>query len=57
MLLRAQEKGKEEGLEQGIEKGRMEKNLEFAQKLKARGRPFDEIAEDTGLSLDVIEKL
>ena len=57
MLLRAQEKGKEEGLEQGIEKGRMEKNLEFAQKLKARGRPIDEIAEDTGLSREVIEKL
>ena len=52
-LLIAQEKGEKEGLE----KGRMENSLEIAQKLKARGRPIDEIAEDTGLSRKAIEKL
>jgi len=46
-------KGRKEGLEEGIEKG----SMDIARRLKARGRPTDEIAEDTGLSMRVIEKL
>jgi len=38
---------------EGIEQAK----IEIARKLKARGRPFQEISEDTGLSHEVIEKL
>ena len=40
---------REEGLKEG--------QLEIARKMKARGRPVDEIVEDTGLSVKAIEKL
>jgi predicted transposase/invertase (TIGR01784 family) len=48
-LVYAEQKGKTEG--------KQKKSKEIAQKLKARGRPLDEIAEDTGLLIEVIEKL
>jgi predicted transposase/invertase (TIGR01784 family) len=53
-------RGLEKGLEQGLEQGRAEtrqKQLEIARKLKLRGIPDVQIAEDTGLSLKEIEKL
>ena len=31
--------------------------IEIATKLKARGVPFEQISEDTGLSIEEIEKL
>ena len=45
----AWENAKAEGIAEGI--------AEVARKMKARGRSFDEIAEDTGLSIDIIENL
>jgi len=42
---------------EGLAEGRAEGILEIARKMKARGRPSTEIAEDTGLSIEVIEKL
>ena len=53
----AHDKGYSEGLEQGREKGMEQSKIEFARKLKARGRPLEEIVEDTGLSMEYIEKL
>jgi predicted transposase/invertase (TIGR01784 family) len=40
----------EQGIEQGIERGSRQALLETARKLKARGVPVSQIAEDTGLS-------
>jgi uncharacterized membrane protein len=34
-----------------------EEKIEIARKMKERGRPLDEIVEDTGLSLDIVENL
>jgi uncharacterized membrane protein len=34
-----------------------EEKIEIARKMKNRGRPLDEIVEDTGLSLDIVENL
>ena len=45
----AHDKGFSEGIEQ--------RSVEIAQKMKARGRPLDEIVEDTGLSPELIENL
>ena len=45
----ARREGHEEGLTEGRE--------EIARKLKARGRPINEIAEDTSLTPQVIEEL
>ena len=41
----------------GHMEGLAEGKTEIARKMKVRGRPVDEIAEDTGLSVDVIDKL
>ena len=44
------------GLEKGIEKGRLEEKLSVARKLLSR-LPDEEIAETTGLRLDMIRQL
>jgi len=49
--------GIKEGMKAGIERGIEKSSMDFARRLKARGRPLDEIAEDTGLSREVIEQL
>jgi predicted transposase/invertase (TIGR01784 family) len=57
--------GIQEGLQQGIQEGRKEgiqeggqkKAAEVARKLKSRGVAAEQIAEDTGLSLQQIEGL
>jgi predicted transposase/invertase (TIGR01784 family) len=49
--------GLEKGLEKGLAQGRTDEKLELAQKLKARGRPLEEIAEDTGLSLEEVSSI
>ena len=46
-----------EGHAEGLAKGEAKKSLEIARKMKGRGRPLAEIAEDTGLSIEAIEKL
>ena len=51
------EEGMEQGLEQGREQGIEQGREAVAVKLIRRGRPFDEIHEDTGLSLQHIQKL
>jgi predicted transposase/invertase (TIGR01784 family) len=43
--------------EDAVEEGKIEGKIEIALKLKKRGMPVTEIAEDTGLSLEDIEKL
>jgi predicted transposase/invertase (TIGR01784 family) len=44
-------------LDEGRTEGRTEGKLEIAARMKQRGRPLAEIAEDTGLAVDVLEKL
>jgi len=51
------EYARDEGIEQGTNEGMKRGKAEIARKLKARGRPIDEIAEDTGLPLKDIERL
>ena len=49
--------GEERGRAKGLELGRNEGREAVAIKLIRRGRSFDEIHEDTGLSLERIEEL
>jgi predicted transposase YdaD len=60
-LERGLEKGMERGLEkgrrEGIQEGRREGLREIAAKMKRRGVPVDQIAEDTGLSAEDIAGL
>jgi predicted transposase YdaD len=51
------QQGIQEGLQQGIQEGLQKKAIEFARKLKSRGMAAEQIAEDTGLSLQQIEDL
>ena len=51
------EKEIEKEIEKKIEKEIEKEKLEFARKLKVRGRPLEEIVEDTGLSKEIVEKL
>ena len=51
------EEGLAEGIERGLSQGRDQEKLEIARKMKARGRPLEEIAEDTGLSPEAVEQL
>ena len=48
-------KGKNEGIAETEKKARKEK-IEMAKKLKKRGIPIEYILEDTGLTIDEIEK-
>jgi predicted transposase/invertase (TIGR01784 family) len=47
----------EYAIEEATEKGSQQKQLEIARKLKIRGMSNVQIAEDTGLSPEEIEKL
>jgi predicted transposase/invertase (TIGR01784 family) len=42
---------------EGRQEGKQEEKLEIARNMKKRGRPIDQIAEDTGLSIEEIAKL
>jgi predicted transposase/invertase (TIGR01784 family) len=46
-----------EGKAEGRTEGRQEGQKEIARRLKARGRPLEEIAEDTGLDVETIRRL
>ena len=56
-LLEHEMEAEERGLAQGIERGRNEGAEAIALKLIHRGRPLDEIHEDTGLPLHRLEQL
>jgi predicted transposase/invertase (TIGR01784 family) len=45
------------GIQGARQDGEQNKAIEIARKMKTRGRSFEEIAEDTGLSLEKIAKL
>jgi hypothetical protein len=49
--------GREEGIVVGREEGIIVGREEIARKLKDRGRPLEEIAEDTGLDIEAIKSL
>ena len=51
------ENGKIEGIQQGIQCGEQNKSKEIALRMLKRGKDISEIAEDTGLSLEEIQKL
>ncbi|MDR1324657.1 MAG: Rpn family recombination-promoting nuclease/putative transposase [Treponema sp.] len=51
------QKGRQEGIQEGMQKGRQEGQREIAVKMKRRGLSFDQIAEDTGLSVEDIATL
>ena len=53
----ARRSGLAEGLTQGLAQGKTEEKIAFARRLLKRGRPINEIAEDTGLSLAEVEAL
>jgi predicted transposase/invertase (TIGR01784 family) len=42
---------------EGLLEGRLEGQRDVAKRMKSRGRPIDEIAEDTGLDAETIRKL
>ena len=54
---RGMEKGIEIGERRGMEAGVRNSRIEFAQRLLRRNRSVDEIAEDTGLSVEDVEEL
>ena len=56
-LAKGMAEGLAKGIDQGLSQGREQSTLEIARKMKNRGRPIEEVAEDTGLSLDIIMKL
>jgi predicted transposase/invertase (TIGR01784 family) len=51
------QEGVQKGLQEGVQKGGQNKAREVAKRMKNRGRPLNEIVEDTGLSLDEIKRL
>jgi predicted transposase/invertase (TIGR01784 family) len=53
----ARKEGLERGLEKGLEKGREEALSVIARRMLRRGRPMEEIMEDTGLSQSEIMAL
>ncbi|MCL2086905.1 MAG: hypothetical protein FWH05_04840, partial [Oscillospiraceae bacterium] len=48
---------KQEGIIEGRREGRNERSFEIATRLLERGRPIEEIMEDTGLTHKEIERL
>jgi len=56
-LNEGREKGRKEGKEEGRREGMENGKMEIARRMKARGRPMNEIAEDTGLDVEIIRKL
>ena len=51
------QQGLRKGIQQGLQQGILKGKLETARKLKEKGLSTQEIAEVTGLSIEVIEKL
>jgi hypothetical protein len=57
MLKAEWEKGMQEGEKRGRKKGKAEGHKEVAARMLKRGRPLDEIAADTGLSLNAVRTI
>ena len=53
----AWDNGMNEGMIKGMNEGVIKGKIEIARKLLKRGRPVEEISEDTGLSIEEIEAL
>jgi predicted transposase/invertase (TIGR01784 family) len=51
------EEALEEGLEKGREKGRVEREIEIARNLLAKGSTFEFIRDVTGLDIETIQSL
>ena len=51
------ERGREEGISVGIERGAYQKALETARSFLSMGLEPEQVAQGTGLSLEVIQKL
>ena len=51
------EEGREEGISIGLERGAYQNKLETARRLLAMGLEPEQVAQGTGLSLEVIQKL
>jgi predicted transposase/invertase (TIGR01784 family) len=51
------EEGRREGLQEGRQEGRQEKGIEIAKNLLKRGIPIEKISEDTGISVEELQKL
>jgi len=56
-MARGMRRGMKKGIKEGIKEGRQESTLEIAGKMKAAGRPLNEIMEFTGLPIESIEQL
>ena len=50
-------KGRAEGEATGLERGRAAAILELAKAMKSNGRPITQIAADTGLTVEEIDRL
>ena len=57
MLKREREEGLKEGIEQGIERGKKEQQISIARNFKNSGIDIKVISENTGLSIEEVEKL
>ncbi|NQN87083.1 hypothetical protein HO997_04030 [Streptococcus suis] len=53
---RGKEEGRAEGLEKGLEEGALQKSLDVAQKLLARGLGIEDVLEITGLTLEQLTR-
>ena len=56
-LKEEKQKGRIEGLAEGEASGRAAEKLEMAKAMKMKNYPIEDIAELTGLTVDVIKKL
>ncbi|HFI0029819.1 MULTISPECIES: hypothetical protein [Streptococcus] len=53
---RGKEEGRAEGLGKGLEEGSLQKSLDVAQKLLARGLDIEDVLEITGLTLEQLTR-
>jgi flagellar biosynthesis/type III secretory pathway protein FliH len=56
-IQKGMQEGIQKGMQEGIQKGMQEGMRKIAAAMKRRGAPIDQIAEDTGLSVEDIAKL
>ncbi|HFI0055405.1 TPA: hypothetical protein ACGORU_001747 [Streptococcus suis] len=54
--IRGKRRGKEEGRAEGLEEGGLQKSLDVAQKLLARGLGIEDVLEITGLTLEQLTR-